>query len=87
MTLKMTLEDAREETQKRRQEITIRNLRFPDMDLEEALEKVSKDLREKGHARIGHILFNRRENKDWLYIMEPILNYWRRIRDGPHYII
>lgn len=79
-----TLVDAWEETSKREQEIAIKNLRFPDRDLEMALEQVEKDLREKGHAILHlpeHV--KRRENRDSLYIMQPVLNHYRELRGAP----
>ncbi len=79
-----SLDGAWEESHMRRQEVAVRNLTFPDRDLEEALEQFSKELREKSSAVLHlpeHV--KRRLNRDSLYIMQPVLNHYRKLRGEP----
>lgn len=82
LILKMnSLDDAWRESERRRHEIELRNLTFPDRELEKCLAKAGKDLRDKGCATLNlpeHI--KRRLENESIYIMQPVLNHYRELR-------
>lgn len=84
-----SLDDAWSESERRRQEVAIRDLMFHDLDYEEAMEQFSKEFKEKGHAILHlpeHVKM--RMNRDSLYVMQPVLNHYRQLRGAsPIYII
>lgn len=79
-----SLDGAWEESHMRRQEVAVRNLTFSDPDYKKSLEDFSKELKEKGHAVLRlpeHV--KRREARDSLYIMQPVLNHYKELRGEP----